>query len=262
MPKLNIGCSGFSYDHWKGLFYPEDFPKRRWFEYYCARFSTVELNVTFYNLPDKETFTRWYQEAPPGFVFSLKGSRFITHVKKLKASAEPVDVFFSRAMALKEKLGVILWQLPPGLKADPERLAEFLELLRPYGARNAFEFRGETWISKKVISLIGKENAGLCMADWPDFLDDLPVTSDFVYIRRHGAGGGSATSYTPEQLKTDATRIRKFLKQRKDVFIYFNNDANGYAPRNASELRAMLTNKTKGSVSGGKRTKRSSHRKI
>lgn len=240
MPILNIGCSGFTYDHWKGSFYPEDFPKRRWFEYYCSKFSTVELNVTFYNLPDKETFTKWHQEAPPGFVFSLKGSRFITHVKKLKASAEPVDVFFSRAMALKEKLGVILWQLPPGLKADHARLAEFLELLRPYGARNVFEFRGETWISKKVISLIEKENASLCMADWPEFLNDLPVTSDFVYIRRHGAGGGSATLYTPEQLKSDAARIRKFLKQRKDVFIYFNNDASGYAPRNALELRAML----------------------
>lgn len=240
MPALNVGCSGFLYDHWKGTFYPEDFPKKRWFEYYCKKFSTVELNVTFYKLPDKETFTKWYQETPPDFVFSLKGSRFITHVKKLKASAEPVDVFFSRALALKEKLGAVLWQLPPGLKADPVRLAEFLELLKPYGVRNAFEFREGTWISKKVISLIERENACLCMADWPEFLNDLPLTSHFVYTRRHGAGGSSSTSYSSEQLRADATRIRKFMKQRKDVFMYFNNDAQGYAPRNALELMAML----------------------
>lgn len=239
MPKLYIGCSGFSYDHWKGTFYPEDLSRRSWFDHYLKKFSTVELNVTFYHLPDKETFNKWYTETPPEFVFSVKGSRFITHVKKLKASAEPVDVFFSRVLALKEKLGVILWQLPKELKADPARLSDFLEMLRPYGVRNTFEFREETWISKKVISLLEKENASLCMADRPEFLKDLPVTSDFVYIRRHGDSGSSAC-YSPEQLKDDAVRIKGYLKQRKDVFIYFNNDAYGYAPKNAMELRKML----------------------
>ncbi|MCL5022286.1 MAG: DUF72 domain-containing protein [Nitrospirae bacterium] len=240
MPTLNIGCSGFQYDHWKGPFYPEDLPKRRWIEYYYSHLPSVELNVTFYRLPEKESFTKWYRETPPGFVFSLKGSKFITHIKKLKASAEPVDVFFSRALVLKGKLGAILWQLPPGLKADPVRLGEFLQLIKPYGARNVFEFREATWISKKVISLLERENVGLCMADWPEFLNDLPVTSDFVYIRRHGRGGGYATSYSTEELKADATRIRKYLRQRKDVFVYFNNDAHGYAPRNALELQGML----------------------
>ena len=246
MPLLNIGCSGFFYDHWKGPFYPEDLARKRWFEYYSTKFSSVELNVTFYRLPDKETFSKWHRETPPGFVFCLKGSRFITHVKKLKASAEPVDVFFSRALALKDKLGAILWQLPPGLKVDPSRLSEFLELVKPYGARNAFEFREGTWISKKVISLLERENACLCMADWPEFLHDLPVTSDFVYIRRHGKGGGYATSYSTEELKADATRIRKYLRQRKDVFIYFNNDVLGYAPRNALELMTMLKKEKEG----------------
>lgn len=241
MPSLNIGCSGFLYDHWKGIFYPEDMPRRRWLEYYCTKFTTVELNVTFYGVPDKETFSKWYKETPKGFVFSLKGSRFITHIKKLKASAEPVDVFLSRALTLKEKLGVILWQMPPSLKVDPARLAEFLELLRPYGARNTFEFREDTWISKKVISLMEKENASLCMADWPEFLNDLPVTSDFVYIRRHGENGSHATSYSPEKLKADATRIRKYLRDKKDVFIYFNNDAFGYAPQNALRLKKLLS---------------------
>ena len=246
MPRLNIGCSGFLYDHWKGPFYPEDLPKKRWFDYYCARFSTVEFNVTFYRLPDKETFNKWYQETPPGFVFSLKGSKFITHVKKLKASTEPVDVFFSRALALKEKLGAVLWQLPPGLKADPPRLAEFLEMLRPYGTRNVFEFREAAWLSKKVISLLEKENACLCMADLPKFLSDLPVTADFIYIRRHGKSGGDAASYSAEELKADAVRIRKYLKQGKDVFVYFNNDASGYGPRNALELMGMLKKENEG----------------
>ncbi len=240
MPLLNIGCSGFLYDHWKGTFYPETLPRKRWFEYYCTRFRTVELNVTFHGLPDRETFTKWYKETPPGFIFSLKGSKFITHVKKLKASAEPVEVFFSRAQVLKEKLGAILWQLPAGLKADTGRLAEFLELLKPFHTRNVFEFREGTWISRKVISLLEKENVCLCMADWPEFLDNLPVTSDFVYIRRHGRGGGHSTSYSTEELKSDSARIRKYLKQRKDVFVCFNNDASGYAPKNALELMAML----------------------
>ena len=240
MPLLNIGCSGFLYDHWKGTFYPDGMPRKRWFEYYCSRFSTIELNTAFSQLPDKETFTKWYRESPPGFVLSLKGSRFITHIKKLKASAEPVEVFFSRALVLREKLGVILWQLPPGLKGDMARLAEFLELLRPYPARNAFEFRDSTWKSKKVASLLEKENACLCMADWPEFLDDLPLTADFVYIRRHGRGGTYAAPYGTEELKADAKRIKKYLRQSRDVFIYFNNDAFGYAPRNALELTELL----------------------
>jgi len=240
MPTIHVGCSGFFYDHWKGSFYPSDLPQRQWFQYYSEKFRTVELNVTFHNLPDKETFNRWYTESPPGFIFSVKGSRFITHVKKLKAAAEPVDVFFSRAVALREKLGVVLWQLPAVLKADPERLAEFIELTKPYGVRNAFEFREESWMSKKVTTLLEKGKAAFCMADHPAFLDDLPATSDFVYIRRHGERGSHASCYRAEQIKGDALRIRKYLRQGKDVFIYYNNDALGCAPRNALELAAML----------------------
>ncbi|MEW6214228.1 MAG: DUF72 domain-containing protein [Nitrospirota bacterium] len=240
MANLRIGCSGFLYDHWRGNFYPEGLSKSHWLEYYCKQFSTVELNVTFYRLPERETFVKWYSSTSEGFVFSLKGSRFITHVKKLKDCEEPIEAFFSRASLLKEKLGIILWQFPPTFAMDVERLKDFLVALKPYHMRNTFEFRNKTWINKKVIDLLEKENAALCMADWPDFLDKLPLTADFVYIRRHGEEGSYATSYSTDSLKEDAKRIKAYLRQKKDVFIYFNNDAFGYAPTNAVELTTLL----------------------
>lgn len=243
MADFRIGCSGFLYDHWRGNFYPENLPKTHWFEYYSRRFSTVELNVTFYRIPEKETFVKWYSLTPEGFLFSLKGSRFITHVKKLKDCSEPLDVFFSRALVLKEKLGVILWQLPPNFSVDMERLENFLEALKAYNGRNTFEFRNKTWINKKVINLLKKNNVALCMADYPDFLNKLPITADFVYIRRHGKDGSYATCYSLDSLKEDAKTIKSYLKQKKDTFIYFNNDASGYAPKNAIELISLLDKK-------------------
>jgi uncharacterized protein YecE (DUF72 family) len=240
---LRIGCSGFLYDHWRKNFYPEDLSKNYWLEYYSKHISTVELNVTFYKLPDRETFSKWYLSTPEGFVFSLKGSRFITHIKKVKDCAEPVEAFFSRALLLKEKLGVILWQFPPSLALDLERLKDFIELLEPYEMKNTFEFRNKTWINKKVVDLLKKKNVALCMADWPDFLDKLPLTANFVYIRRHGQEGSYATEYSKELLNKDAKRIKAYLKQKKDVFIYFNNDAFGYAPKNVSELVTLAGKK-------------------
>ncbi len=240
MPCVKIGCSGFFYDDWKGTFYPEGLSQRQWLEFYCKKFSAVELNVTFYKVPEKETFLRWYGETPENFSISLKGSRFITHVKKLKSPLEPLDVFFSRINALKEKLAVVLWQFPPDFKADVEKLRIFLEALSQYKVRNAFEFRDKSWINKKVISMLEKENISLCIADWPDFLCELPVTADFVYMRRHGIEGNSSSCYSTDQLKADAKFVSTFVKQGKDVFIYFNNDAAGHAPRNALELRNLV----------------------
>ncbi|RJQ41381.1 MAG: DUF72 domain-containing protein [Nitrospiraceae bacterium] len=240
MPCVKIGCSGFLYDNWQGTFYPNELSKKQWLEYYCKKFATVELNVTFYRVPEKETFSKWYSETPKDFTISLKGSRSITHVKKLKSPAEPLDVFFSRITALREKLGVVLWQFPPDFKADTGKLQEFLEALSQYHARNAFEFRDKSWMNKKIITLLGRNNIALCFADWPDFLCDAPVTADFVYVRRHGADGKCASCYTTEQLKTEAKAIKKFLKDGKDIFLYFNNEACGYAPKNAKELKNIL----------------------
>lgn len=234
-----VGCSGFHYEHWKGPFYPEDLDERFFLDYYSKNFSTVELNVTFYRLPEREAFVKWYCETPKDFIFSLKGSRFITHVKKLKSFEEPLDVFFSRVKLLKEKLGPILWQLPPNLSYNREKLKAFLEGLRKYNGRNVFEFRNETWIKKEVFEMLRKEGCAICLADWPEFLQGLPATADFVYIRRHGHGT-YRDCYTMDELKADSKLIKNFLKEKKDVYIYFNNDANGYAPRNALELMGLL----------------------
>lgn len=240
MADVRIGCSGFNYYDWKGNFYPVDLPQDKWLDYYANTFNTVELNVTFYRLPLARVFDKWHKETPLDFVFSLKGSRFITHIKRLLEPEDPLNLFFQRASGLKEKLKVVLWQFSPGFKIELQRLRNFLELLKPYNIRNAFEFRNESWITKETFDLCKQYNVSLCMADWPEFIDDIAVTSDFVYIRRHGKGGSYATLYSRDELKRDAKRIRNYLKDGKDVFIYFNNDYHGYAPRNALELKEML----------------------
>jgi uncharacterized protein YecE (DUF72 family) len=199
------------------------------------------LNVTFYRLPLAATFDKWYKETPSGFAFSLKGSRYISHVKRLLDPQKPVDLFFERALRLKEKLKVVLWQFSPGFKIDTGRLKIFLELLRKYNVKNTLEFRNESWLNDEVVNLCKRYDTSLCMADWPGFINDLPVTSDFVYIRRHGTGGNYNTDYSKTELKKDAKRIKNYLKEKKDVFIYFNNDAYGYAPKNAKELMEICS---------------------
>jgi uncharacterized protein YecE (DUF72 family) len=240
MPKYRIGCSGFLYESWKGAFYPEGLLHKQWLSFYMGKFNSVELNVTFYRLLKKEAFQRWYKETPPDFTFCLKGSRFISHVKKLKDVELPLATFFNATAPLLEKLDVILWQLPPNLKLNMKNLQEFVENLKRYNVRHVFEFRHKSWLSKKVFKLLSSANIAICMADWPAFIEDLPVTADFVYIRRHGEGGNYSTNYSPEQLKKDAKRIKEYLKQGKDVYYYFNNDAFAYAPKNALELRTLV----------------------
>ncbi len=240
MPELMIGCSGFSYKHWKKVFYPEDLSERKWLEYYSRIFSSVELNVTFYRLPKQTAFDTWYQETPPRFHFAVKGSRFITHVKRLADPGDALKKFFEGASLLKEKLSVVLWQLPPAYQLNLDRLSSFLTLLKKYPVRHTFEFRHESWIVPAVFDLCREHNTGLCMADSPPYIDDLPVTSDFVYIRRHGHGARYSGRYSKAQLAKDAARMKSYLEEGRDVFTYFNNDAFGYAPMNAQELIGML----------------------
>jgi len=205
-----------------------------------GKLNTVELNVTFYRLLKKEAFERWYKETPPHFTFCLKGSRFITHVKKLKDVELPLSTFFNATAPLLEKLDVILWQLPPNLKLNMKNLEDFVENLRHYPVRHVFEFRHKSWLVKKVFNLLSAANIGVCMADWPDFINEVPLTADFVYIRRHGEGGNYATNYTTDQLKDDAKKIKEYMKLGKDIYYYFNNDSFAYAPKNALELITIL----------------------
>ncbi len=240
MAEAFIGCSGFNYPHWRGAFYPDGLPQRLWLEHYSTVFASVELNVTFYRLPQSSVFERWRRETPTDFVFALKGSRFITHIKRLKEPDEPLQRFFEAASCLGGKLRVVLWQLPPGFAANIERLCRFVACLGKYPVRNALEFRDGSWLCEDVFALCREHNVALCLADWPAFLEDLPSTADFVYLRRHGHDGDYASCYSREELARDAERIKGFLAKGRDVFIYFNNDALGFAPQNAQELAVIL----------------------
>lgn len=240
MARIFVGCSGFSYKDWKGTFYPGDIPGRKWLVYYSGVFPTVELNVTFYRLPKVETFAKWYDETPPDFSFSLKGSRLITHLKRLKDVEGLVEEFFVRAFSLKEKLTAVLWQFPSSYTVDKGRLEKFLSILDKYPVWNALEFRSETWLNKDIEKICRGRGVALCMADWPDFLDEVPVTAGFVYLRRHGLQGSYTTSYNREYIEKDARRIQQYLNNGLDVFIYYNNDSQGYAPANARELMEIL----------------------
>lgn len=243
MAQVFIGCSGFNYNHWRGNFYPEKMPQRLWFSHYFSVFSTVELNVTFYRLPQISVFEHWREQTPSDFTFVLKGSRFITHIKRLKDVEEPLQRYFNGAAGLGDKLRVVLWQLAPNFSLDLEKLTSFLELLNRYKVRNAFEFRNESWFTDEVVKLCRVNNAAFCLADWPQYLYDLSPTADFIYLRRHGHGGDYAACYNEEELAMDADRIRAYLKDGRDVYIFFNNDALGFAPKNALRLMEMLQNR-------------------
>ena len=239
-----IGTSGYSYSHWEnGVFYPSHLPKTKQLEYYCQFFETVELNVTFYRLPQLKAFSSWYMRTPKHFLFAVKGSRFITHVKKLNTPQEPLKNFFDRASVLKEKLAVILWQLPPAFKCNLQRLKAFLEALKTWkNCCHAFEFRHTSWFCDEVYELMQAYNMSVCYADWPGLEIYPPDIFPFIYIRRHGPTTQRLYTgcYLPQELERDASFIQEQLKKGRKVFVYFNNDAFGYAVKNALELKRLL----------------------
>ncbi len=241
MAKVYIGCSGFMYNDWRGTFYPEKLPKNKWFNFYQGVFDTVELNVTFYRLPKTTTFIKWHDESPDEFKFSIKGSRFITHIKRFKEIEEPVNRFFESASCLKDKLSVVLWQLPPNFKYDKKRLNNFILNLEKFRARHVLEFRHQSWITEEVFKLLKDKGLASCIADWPVFNSELPETTDFVYIRRHGHEGRYNTCYTEDELTIDAKMIMDYVSKGLDVYIYFDNDAKGFAPKNAKKLTEFLS---------------------
>jgi len=234
-----IGTSGWNYKHWKGNFYPEGVPQKRWLEFYITKFSTVELNSTFYRLPLVSTFKKWHESTPDDFFFSVKASRFITHIKRLNEPIEPVDNFISSAKNLEAKLGPILFQLPPGFKYNYKRLEDFLKIL-PFKLRYTFEFRNNTWWNNETYQLLKKHNCAFCIFELGETISPKEVTADFVYIRLHGPGGRYRGDYDKQTLGEWADAFNQWKKEKKDIFCYFDNDERGFAAKNALGLKEMI----------------------
>jgi uncharacterized protein YecE (DUF72 family) len=235
---LWIGTSGYVYPHWRhGVFYPEGLPPRDELAWYAARFGTVELNNPFYRLPETATFARWRSAVPPGFRFAVKASRFITHVKRLREPAEPLRLLLERAGALGDGLGPILFQLPPTFHADTRRLEEFLGELPP-GLQWVLEFRHPSWHAPEVYHLLGQAGVALCIPVGGRVHPDLVTTAPFTYIRMH-AGAGPDGGFTDDQLRAWAGRVRALRQAGKKVYVYFNNDREGHAVRDAERLRSL-----------------------
>ena len=237
--KVLIGTSGWHYKHWLGLFYPENVSPNEMLSFYAQHFDTVEINNSFYRLPTPTTFTSWHDNSPRNFVFAVKASRFITHMKKLKDPESATPKFFEAAEHLAEKQGPILFQLPPRWHLNLERLSEFLESLPP-GHRYAFEFREESWLVREVYDLLRKHKAAFCIHDLGGKQTALEVTADFSYIRFHGPGEAKyAGSYSKAALKKWAQRLRNWQASR-DMYVYFNNDIGGHAVENAKVLKTLV----------------------
>ncbi len=237
-----IGTSGWHYEHWRDRFYSEKLSKDRWLEFYAGHFATVELNNSFYRLPSESAFATWYHSSPASFTFAVKVSRFITHIKRLKDTGEAVDKFIARAKILKEKLGPLLYQLPPNLHRNDELLESFLSAL-PQGMKHVVEFRHQSWLEEKIFQILHRYNIGFCVFDMPSLSCPLAATADFAYIRFHGSSGLYFSCYSDEELADWAKKLANLATNLKAVYIYFNNDAEAFAVRNAITLRSYLENR-------------------
>lgn len=239
MRKWRIGCSGFSYKHWKGGFYPDGVPQRKWFEYYCQFFNTVELNVTFYRFPKVETLQGWYDRAPDDFVFTVKAPRLITHYKKfLNAKREMHDFYNAVAGGLHDKLGTILFQLPPNLLYSEDNLSRIIGSLDP-SFSNVIEFRHESWWRKDVYQLLKENNITFCGISYPDLPDDVIKTAPVMYYRFHGVPQLYRSPYTLAQMKDISEKI-KGQRSVSEVYIYFNNDIEVSAIHNALTFQRLV----------------------
>ncbi len=235
---LRIGTSGWVYGHWERIFYPEDLPSKDKLKYFSQHFKTAEINYSFYRLPRPSTYQNWYKQTPEDFLFSLKASRFITHIKRLKEAKEAWETFIENALNLKEKLGPILFQFPSSFRAAEEnikRLENFLKLITKKKLQYAFEFRHQSWCDKKIYNLLKKYKVAWIIADSPSYPKAEVATANFIYIRMHGSKVLFTSNYTKKELQDLAQKIKKWLKAC-DVYVYFNNDAMGYALENAKEL--------------------------
>jgi uncharacterized protein YecE (DUF72 family) len=238
--KIFIGTSGWHYKHWIGTFYPAGTKAKEQFEHYTKHFDTVEINNSFYKLPPRAVFETWYRSTPKKFLFVIKANRFITHNLKLTRPKEPLARLFNSILALKKKLGPILFQLPPKWKVNIERLKEFLEAL-PKGYSYVFEFRNETWYHEAVYQLLKEYNCAFCIYELAGHISPTKITADFIYVRLHGPSENKYQGcYTKAALRKWAKQCIEWQGQKKDVYIYFDNDQEGYAAHNAVLLKTLV----------------------
>jgi uncharacterized protein YecE (DUF72 family) len=240
MAEIRVGTSGYHYKHWLGRYYPAGTKPNAMLAHYMRDFDTVELNNTFYRLPTEEMFDSWRDAAPPGFVYAVKGSRFITHRIKLKDPMRGLTNFMPRAERLGERLGPILWQLPPNWKVNVERLEEFLSLLPP-GHRYTFELRDRSWMTDRVLEVLQRYNAAFCIYELAGYRSPLELTADWTYVRLHGPGAAKYQGrYSDAQMSEWTERIRIWSRKLKAIYVYFDNDDSAYAVENALTLRRRL----------------------
>jgi uncharacterized protein YecE (DUF72 family) len=237
MTSLRIGTSGWDYGSWKGPFYPAPVKAKDQLAYYSTRFDTAEINNSFYRLPTEKALDTWLETVPEGFVFSWKASRFITHFRRLKDAEESVALVFGRMARLGSAFGPVLFQLPPQMKLDRERLAGFLALLPP--CRCAVEFRDESWYVPEIMTLLAEHNAALCISDHAAAPSPWEVTADFVYLRGHGPSGRYHGTYSDATLGEWNEAIKGWRGDGRDVYVYFDNDQKSAAPQDAERLRKL-----------------------
>ena len=245
MARVLIGTSGWTYASWRGTYYPAQLPSRRYLEFYAKEFSTTEVNYSFYHLPRPETYANWAGQVPDGFVFAVKASRLITHTKRLLQVEEAWRTFVQNALILGAHLGPILLQFPPGFQKDRDRLAEFLKGAQKASADQArlrlvFEFRHASWFTDEIYRVLRRHGAAFCIADSPNYPRHDVLTTDFTYVRFHGRTQLFASSYSKAELTEEARKMKRYVRDGVEVFVYFNNDARGHAINNARTLRTLL----------------------
>jgi uncharacterized protein YecE (DUF72 family) len=239
MKKWWIGCSGFYYKHWKEKFYPKGLPQRKWFEFYCESFNTVELNVTFYRYPKLEALQGWYARSPADFRFTVKAPRLITHYKKFhNALRETNDFYELVGNGLGEKLGCVLFQMPPNLRYSEVNMENILSTLDP-GFNNVIEFREESWWTPAVFKVLRENNVTFCGISYPGLPDAVMRSVPVLYYRFHGVPELYASLYSMEKLKRVTVEIKSF-RAVTDVYVYFNNDIHAEAIRNAREVKELV----------------------
>ncbi|MBD3317800.1 MAG: DUF72 domain-containing protein [Chitinivibrionales bacterium] len=236
---MRIGTSGWSYPHWRGSFYPNDLPVDEWLGWYAERFDTVEINNSFYHLPNRVTFSSWRSQTPQGFIFSVKASRYITHLKKLRDAGNALTTLLSRAEGLQDKLGPILFQLPPRWRCNHQRLKDFLGSL-PRDFSYAFEFRDPSWFNERTYALLDEYEAAHCLYHMGQDASPRRIAGPFAYVRLHGPQPYYTGDYDGRTLRGWARTMQNWSDEGREVYLYFDNDDAGYAALDAARIKDML----------------------